>query len=82
VGIEEQSENRISFFPNPTSSVINITGISSWTNVQLYDFTMRLLHHEVIPNNASLDLSTMAPGTYLLRITNDEIDVIEKLIVQ
>lgn len=69
----------IRVFPNPTTGTITIDGCEN-CKVELYDMLGRSVQKQQL-NNYSLDLSSLADGTYLLKIRDeDEIIKIEKII--
>lgn len=78
---ENANTEKISIFPNPASSVINIQlgfTLKTALSVTLLDMRGRLLLKKEIPsNNKSLQLnvSPFAKGTYLLKINNSNASI-------
>jgi hypothetical protein len=83
--LERQStQTNLEIFPNPTVDVVNIQSNTSIKQVQVFD----LLGNEVYLsqfnnlNNASLNISGLKPGIYLLNITNCDGTSVPKRIVK
>lgn len=70
--INFNESTKISFFPNPTTAIINFKGISEEATVQLYDLTgKKLMDTKIDTNSTSMDISQLSQGIYLVRI-NDQ----------
>ncbi len=88
--INTSSVGNFSCYPNPVKGIlhINLTGISTGqTNIQLYDITGKNIKSTEIENkgsilNYNLNLSSLQQGIYFIRLTNDQQNYIQKLIVQ
>jgi transforming growth factor-beta-induced protein len=70
VGVNENQENKISVFPNPTENFITLE-VKNSTNYSLVDLNGRTLQNGVINNNDSIDLSSLNSGSYILRLSNE-----------
>jgi len=86
-GIVEYSNNaNISLFPNPATGMVNIVlnGISGNAVMNIYSIQgQEVLNKELNGNlKTELDLSGLSKGIYLIRITNEKINLFSKLIVQ
>jgi hypothetical protein len=71
--LTNSNEPKIAVFPNPASNVVNINlaGYKGKSEVSLFDVNGRMvLRREVNPVNTQLDISTLSPGVYILRIKN------------
>lgn len=83
VHIEDAKDIRI--YPNPLTSDQQLF-IESNTNLplRLTLFTVqgRLVLEKQVLNKQYLDLSHLAPGVYIYKIKNLEVDIMEKLIIQ
>ena len=69
-GLSSLTEEGLSVFPNPTSSILNIDGLHATDEIQVLD-----LHGKLMLNGSqqskSIDISTLDKGVYLLRVTRD-----------
>ena len=84
VGIDDHTlDNSVTVYPNPTSGLIQIeNGEWRMENVEVYDVYGKLLSTvEVFSNNATLDLSGYAKGTYFVRVTTEK-GVVTKRVVK
>jgi hypothetical protein len=77
-----EDNNTIKIFPNPTGSLINLSGGSLTINyIELYDIQGRLLETEKVnKTDLQLDLSKYQIGTYFIKIKTDNGTVSRKLI--
>ncbi len=70
-------------FPNPSSTLISITGLD-FSNYELtiYSIQGKLVKSEFIANrNTSIDISNLDDGVYFVQITSDNLKLSKKLIV-
>lgn len=59
----------IGIFPNPAENAITVKGFSGQATLEIYSIEGRLLQqHSVSGNEAILDVSMLAPGTYTVNI--------------
>ena len=86
VTIEKFSNDQnIEVFPNPTSNKLQIrlSGISGKTLIELFDMTGKQVSTtRIAANNAVIDLSKLAKGLYLIRITNQEAIIHQSKIIK
>ena len=72
VGISENNLSAISIFPNPTTGILSISGITEAANVALYNIQGKLLkEYSQISNNNSIDISDFSAGLYFLKVQNE-----------
>lgn len=87
VGINNAADNAtIKLQPNPASSSARMTidGVNGDVNFALIDMNGRVINEKVINANSveTIDLNGLARGTYFVRITNNHMTKVEKLIVR
>jgi hypothetical protein len=81
--IEEQTEQTLLLYPNPTSTILTVEGsdLVRYTTLELYDATGRVVQEwKVNKDKMSLDLSKYAVGSYSLHfigIDNERIERVE-----
>ncbi|NCA85195.1 MAG: T9SS type A sorting domain-containing protein [Clostridia bacterium] len=81
-GIEGLSANAVGFYPNPASQTLNITGIDGNAQVSIFNvFGVEVLSTQ-IASPSGIDLRPLSKGTYLVKITNDKGQFVDKLIIQ
>lgn len=71
---EQDQEKGLRIYPNPVRNVLNLHILDNTMHAtaSLYDMTGRLVYGpEIITGNATLDISSLTSGTYLLKIRND-----------
>ena len=74
--------NTISFYPNPTTNLVSISGLTNNGNVQLFSVLGIKVLEQNIENNASLDVSNLSSGVYLVKIVSDYKSFETKLIIK
>lgn len=73
----------VKIYPNPSSSVVNITAATPISSLQLYDLQGRLLE-AVSPklNETTVDISQRTNGIYFLKISTENGVKVKKLVKQ
>lgn len=72
VGIGQVEASRVRVYPNPTSSVIRITTGTEQGTAELYDLTgRRLIEAQLTGGRATMDLSSLGAGVYVLRVAGE-----------
>lgn len=79
-GVEDNALSQVSFYPNPSSDVVNVKVPSSIeiTSSALYDVLGKRTGVQV--NNGVLDISSLARGVYLLNVETTAGTLTEKII--
>ncbi len=79
--IDEKIANSIYFYPNPVVSIITIK--ENYKEFEVFTLQGSLVLNGEIPrNDNTLDLSSLKPGYYLLRLKNKSKEVVTKFIKQ
>jgi hypothetical protein len=70
-------------FPNPATDIVTITGDAlKGTTAELYTTTGQLLKSSPLDKTATIDISNLPAGLYLVRLTRGTETVTQKLLVQ
>ena len=73
----------ISIFPNPFTSILNISAKENIQNIIIYDISGKMIKSYAIDaNQIQLDLNSLSKGFYFVKITNKSGYKTEKLIKQ
>ena len=80
-GIEENSLNSISIFPNPANDFIQFESSSKINSVRVFDLNGKLILSHTISNNR-LEISSLAKGVYVLEINTTKTSKKTKIIKQ
>lgn len=76
-----EKDNSIKMYPNPTNSLVNISGDFNIKSIQLFDVQGRLLQTSLSNDtNTVLDLSQRAKGMYFIKVISEAGVKVEKLI--
>jgi hypothetical protein len=67
---EEPMANSFDAYPNPTSGLIQVSGISENALVQVFDLNGKMIVNENASFNTSIDLSAFENGMYLLKVVD------------
>ena len=70
VGIGQLQTSEINIFPNPTSGLINITGLKQPAKVKVYSIQGQLVRSDYQVEN-SIDISELEAGVYVLSVLSE-----------
>ena len=85
VGMNEISAEGLSVWPNPADQVINISVDGTLIGAELMDVTGRVVSTVAVQANSSeakLDVGTLAPGEYLLRVRMNDRLALQRIVVR
>jgi hypothetical protein len=70
LGVEDNTLDGFSFYPNPTSDVVNLKATSTIDNVAIYNFLgQRVIEMNNAANRMELNVSNLATGTYIMKVS-------------
>ncbi|MBO4875626.1 MAG: T9SS type A sorting domain-containing protein [Bacteroidales bacterium] len=79
VNVEENLAGEISMYPNPSNGIVNFTNVENAT-IEVYNMMGQVVASESnVSENASIDLSGVANGNYIVRIVKDGVIATSKL---
>lgn len=78
-GIEAYQAEKIRLYPNPVSSELKISGMSSPFSIRLFDLTGRQKFQIENTTQNRIDLSSLNPGIYILQIEFGENSIVRKI---
>lgn len=80
--VKDVFANNITIYPNPANNFINISTTENISNVEVYNIVgKRVLSIKNLQNN-QVDISNLASGMYMLRLTNGTSIATKKIIKQ
>jgi len=87
VGLTETNGDfSINIFPNPTNGIANVVvkGLNSIADLTIYTLHGQLIFQEKVTGNSTtqLDLTNVPSGIYMVRISNETINNLSKLVIQ
>jgi len=71
----------VSIFPNPTSGMVKIESTDVISNIIIFNMTGSLLQR-YDKSDKLINLSNFSKGIYLLQISTDKTDIIQKIILE
>ena len=77
----EVSLQEINLYPNPTSSILNLTSITEKATFRIYSLIGQTVLNGKISNN-SIDVSTLPAGNYIIEISDNDIVTSKQFIKQ
>jgi photosystem II stability/assembly factor-like uncharacterized protein len=83
IGVENIREDHFQIYPNPTNGIVTIETVEIVSNCQLFltDLNGQKLFHQTITKPTTLtDISTLPPGIYFVKLVNDKMIKITKII--
>ena len=81
---ENISHNRLKVYPNPAKENIYIeTGFKGLSILEIIDTNGRIVISDIIPKEVSeIDISSIEKGIYFVKIYNEKVNEIQKIIVE
>lgn len=64
----ENPLSKVNLFPNPVSEYLNLSGVNSGTIIKIYDDRGRLVYEQTLLDEQQLNLASLTPGSYLLKL--------------
>jgi hypothetical protein len=69
----------IGIFPNPSSSLLNITGLTISASAEIYSLSGKILLNRML-NTQTIDISPLAKGLYFIKLRTEEGSVVRKFV--
>ena len=81
LAVETLEQVEISLYPNPTSGLLNISGVPAHNvEVVVYDMQGSVVTNTILLNN-TIDLSSLLRGIYFVQLSNEQFRVTRKIVV-
>ncbi len=83
LNIDNSRNNSIALFPNPASSIVNITSNNRTqiTSIELYNISGQKIEAH-LSDDDSIDVRNLSDGVYFLHLTSENETLIKKLVVK
>ena len=78
VGIGEIEKN-VLIYPNPSTGIVNVSGISEQTEIKVYELTGKELFRTKVSAQTQLDLTEYPAGIYLIEVKTQKGKVLKKV---
>jgi hypothetical protein len=70
LGTADNTIAGFSYYPNPTTGVLNLRSVDNIENVSIYNLLgQRVMDSRVDATSSQLDVSALSPGTYLMKVS-------------
>ncbi|RZJ28854.1 MAG: T9SS type A sorting domain-containing protein, partial [Flavobacterium sp.] len=81
LGVDESHATFLSCYPNPVRDIVSINSLSPTDEISIYDISGRKVYDAKPENNtASIDLSALSSGTYILKVDSGSAHRISKIV--
>jgi surface protein len=77
-GVDDQKQLDISIYPNPTNDKLFIQGLSSSSKVSIYNVLGKLVLSQTI--SKEIDVNNLQSGIYIIKITDEQKEIVRKFI--
>ena len=87
IGVDERAQTNFEIHPNPSKGIVQIQlgELTDLDKIEVYTTDGKLVFSQEYQNqieNLTLDLSGLATGVYYVKLSNDEFEYQEKLVLQ
>jgi len=81
-GIVDPPGSAIHIFPNPTTEILNISGISAKSGISIFDVFGNEVYAIQLEQSSTINLGSLAKGAYVVQISNNSHNTYKKLILE
>ena len=78
LSIDDLEESTITIYPNPSTGIVNITGVEQVDEIRVFTISGQLV--KKAENTSSIDLSSEMRGLYMIEIESDGKTIVNRLI--
>ena len=70
LGVDENALEGFSFYPNPADNILNLTSVELIENVAIYNLLgQQVLERDINASSSELNISALATGAYLMKVS-------------
>jgi hypothetical protein len=80
--ISENELSSLNVYPNPSTGVFNINGLSSNVKMTVSNAQGQELYSKFVTGNTQLDLTSQPKGIYFIKFMNDSSLRVEKVVIK
>lgn len=81
-GVDEIGSGKVSVYPNPASSVININGLNDFSNLNVKIVNIHGQIVKIVDNSLEINVKDVEQGVYFLNIDCDGNKIIRKIVLE
>jgi hypothetical protein len=82
LGLPGFEQSAINLFPNPTTGLLQITGIEGDYSVEVFNVVQELVHTTNLTGNGQIDLTALPKGVYMVKIKTNSFYLTRKVVLQ
>lgn len=82
-GLDEQSLEGVSVYPNPSTGVVNVSNDNNYANtITVTDLAGRQVYTSNVNAATTIDLSTVGTGVYVVTVSNENGKLVERVVIK
>jgi len=82
VGLNQQVTDAVGVYPNPTSGIVNLQGLSGLTEITIIDMSGRVVFmKQNVSEETILNLEILVEGVYFMEIETNTFSMVQRLVV-
>jgi hypothetical protein len=83
LSVNETNIEGVAVYPNPTTGVVNVTNANGSDNeIRVYDVTGKMVFTKNVTASTSFDLSQFGAGVYVVKVSNENGQLVERVVVR
>jgi hypothetical protein len=83
LGIDEPTIEGVSIYPNPSEGLINVSNDNNTTNtIEVTDVAGNVVINKEVSTESSFDLSAHGAGVYMVKVSNENGFLVEKVVIK
>ncbi len=83
LGIYENTLTGVSVYPNPSEGIINVTNDNKVTNViEVHDMLGKVVFTSTVSTSTTIDLSGNGTGVYIVKVSNENGTMVERVVIR
>ncbi|MDD3688185.1 MAG: PKD domain-containing protein, partial [Bacteroidales bacterium] len=76
------ANSNLKIYPNPANNILYISELSTESQITITNILGEIVYNAKISGNQSIDVSSFAAGTYFIKIDSQQLNHIEKIIIE
>jgi hypothetical protein len=83
VGLDEATLEGVSVYPNPSEGIVNVSVINNeGVSITVYDMMGQVVLTKISEGTTSIDLSANGTGMYLVKVSNNNGSIVERVVIK
>ncbi len=83
IGLNENSLEGVSVYPNPSQGVITVSNANNTENtIVVYDMVGKVVYSTSANSSTTIDLSSNGTGVYMVKVSNENGSMVERVVIK